>query len=238
MTKYKTGVGNVTLSGTDGSVIGGQTWQKNGRVRQHLGTIIQPNSVAQSRVKAMTTLASEYWGTTLSAAQRALWIAAAGSGDWPIIDELTGATSNPTGAQLFFALNANAALVNQDAAIVLATPAPKEAFGDSFVTSVVLDISLGTVTITYTGSAPANETHVFMLSAPQSPGKMAYKKSKISYVASDVAVSPVDISNAYINKYGVLTGLAGYNVYWTVLAINGVTSQKRVVAKGVSQIIA
>ena len=51
MTKYKTGVGNVTLSGTDGRRIGGQTWQKNGRVREHLGTINQPNTAAQSRGK-------------------------------------------------------------------------------------------------------------------------------------------------------------------------------------------
>lgn len=237
MTKYRSGVGNITLSGTDGRRIGGQTWQKNGRVREHVGTINQPNSAEQARVKSFTTNASKAWGLDIGTLNRSLWIATAATDAWTTVDSLTGDTTKYNGFTLFMALNANIAFANQDAAVTNQAPVPKNLSGDSFVSSVVIDASAGTVVLAYTGSLGPDEIHVISFSAPQSPGKMTYRKSETSWLASDAAVSPLALGTAYVAKYGAISALTNYNVFYHVDAIDTVTGAKRTVGEDVAQIV-
>ena len=103
--------------------------------------------------------------------------------------------------------------------------------GDTFVTGIVADASAGTVVVTYTGTLGADESHIVMFSAPQSPGRMKYRESK-SWATTDTAVSPIAAGATYVAKYGAITSLAGRNIYYKVMAIDDATGQKREAGNG------
>jgi hypothetical protein len=67
---------------------------------------------------------------------------------------------------------------------------------------------------------------------------MSYRASALSWLDTDIAVSPIAEGAAYVAKYGAITALTGYNIFYEVLAITVTTGQRRVAGKGVIQIVA
>lgn len=231
------GAGLEGMSGSINKAAGGWSFGKNGTVRRRTSPI-QAFTSAQARVKAQETLAAGTWGSTLTPAQREAWNTAAKSGEWNFTDPLTGTTKTRSGLNLFIALNANIAMLNQDVDASLVDVPVKETAGTTFISGIVADASAGTVAVTYSGALGTNESHVLLFSPPLSPGRMAFNSSKLSFCETSAAVSPIAAGVAYVAKHGAITSLTDYNICYLVLAINDVTGQKRVAGQGVVQIVA
>lgn len=229
------GAGMSGMSGSINRTLGGWTFGKNGLIRKRV-IPIQPNTSEQARVKAFISAGSTYWGSTLDTTQRESWITAASSGEWPFPDKLTGTPRNVSGFQLFMALNGNLAYRNQDSAVLVDEVPVKEAIGTAFVTSVNAETD-GTVELTYSGALSANEIAVIAMSAPQSPGRMSFRASKLTYVAALSSATPWVATAGYLARHGALTGLVDYNIFYEVAAINTVTGQKSIVGRGVVQVV-
>lgn len=238
MTRVLFGVGVVGMSGSTNRGAGGCTFQKNNIVRNRV-IPVQPNTAAQARVRGLTTTLSVNWGTTLTEVERQAWDAAAASGDWDFSDPLTGTMQARTGFNLYVALNSNAAFADNDnSSAIIDTPPVKEAPGTSFVTGITADASAGTVALNFTGTLATNEQHVICVSAPQNPGRMAFRKSKCAWLVSFSGATPHTITTAYLAKYGAITALTDYKINYIVLAVNNVTGQSRLAGQGISAIVA
>lgn len=218
-------------SGSMNRKAGGVTFQKNNIVRARNGSPSQPLTAAQARVKNLTTVSSQSWGTTLSTSDREAWNTAAASGDWDFMNPLTGTSRKLSGFALFCSLNANAAFAAQNSVVSISTVPAKAPAGTSFITNAVLT-DTGTLTMTYTGTLADDEVHVFSFSAPQGAGRTAFRSSLLSFLVSNATASPVSAGSAYVAKFGALTEATGKNVFYEVKAINTVTGQTRVAGRG------
>jgi hypothetical protein len=184
----------------------------------------------------MTSVLAAAWGQTLTPEQRIAWNDAAISDAWNFQDGLTGTTRKVSGFNLFFAINANINFLLQTAALYASNVPVKTQPGTTNFASVTAVASTGAVTATYTGTFGTDENHIFLFSAPQPPGRMKFRASKISYLTMNTTVSPVSLTE-YVAKFGAITAKEGYNIYYKVLASTD-SGLKRVAGQGVIQITA
>lgn len=186
--------------------LGGQVFSKN-NAGNYVRTKVTPNnpqSIAQSSARALFSAISQQWSGLTQAVRDSFDAAVA---DWARTD-IFGDLRNPTGKNLFQRLNNQA----QSAGLspVVTVPA-KLTMPDDIVTSVVIAIGAGTLTLT--GANTSASTQIMLSATPSLTQGTKFVKNRLAVItnfAGDSAV-PADEYTAYTNKYGVPT--AGDNIY-------------------------
>jgi hypothetical protein len=201
--------------------IGGHVASKN-RGGSYLRTKVspaQPSSTYSAAVRSrLASIASGWRGLAQSA--RDQWNNAVSSFKKT---DIFGDYRNPSGFNLYQQLNNN--LVNAGIALITTPPLP-DTVDMMTSASVVVDNSSHTVVITYAPAIAADHKFLVRATPAVSPG-ISFVKSELRQiqVIATADVSPVDVSAAYIAKYGN-PGAAGQQVFIELIPINTTTGQQ------------
>lgn len=212
--------------------VGGHVLSKNrgGAYMRTKVTPVNPQSVAQSRVRGTLTTFSQGW-RGLTDTERAAWNAAVGNFKKT---DIFGDIKNPSGINLYVKLNATLAVVGS-APIVL-PPADTTSPGETTTTATV-DGTTPAVSVAFTPTpVPAGTKLSIEATAPQSAGK-SFLKNQYRVIATEAAAaaSPANVLTAYAAKFGnpvtgqktgirtrlidTTTGIAGPYSYSVVIAV-------------------
>lgn len=189
-------IGITDIAGTSG----GTTFSKQGGgnyVRRRVRPT-NPKSAAQVAQRAKFSQQSQAW-RGLTDAERAAWNAAAKSGEFPF-KTLLGDSFNGSGSQAFSAVN-NMVVAAGGAA--LTAPPVKVGLGDVLVSSMSVDTTLGTFTITYSGTIGADEVLMVSATIGVSPGRRRPTNLKLVDLLLAADTSPADIQAAYVALFGL-----------------------------------
>lgn len=203
---------------TDGrGKLGGQVASKN-RAGAYVRTKVTPSNPqtqSQSVVRSVLAILSKRWSGALTEGQRMAWIEASASGQWDKTD-VFGNSRKPSGFNLFVGMNS---LQYSVGASELTTPPPKVEFlvGKSLILDVSAE-STGVVQALFElelgNSAPGTRIQI-QATGPVSCGKNYVKNlfRDISFQPISAANSPMDLSEAYQNKFGSLAGNEGKQIF-------------------------
>lgn len=179
---------------------------------------IQPRTPDQTQVRALFTLLSKRWGSTLTSVQRAGWIALAQSHPRT---NIFGNTIILTGLQLYQSLNRN--LQSIGVAIIDAPPASLSVGSPGTITLANAVGPPTTLTVD-AGTEPAvGEVPVVVAARALSPGRQfvgGLYRLILTTTAAGTA-GPWDIKSAYTAKFG--SQPIGVNVSVGVFYINNTT---------------
>lgn len=192
--------------------LGGQVFSKNrgGAYIRTKVTPSNPQTQAQAQVRSNLATLSSGWNS-LTAAQIAQWNGSVD--DWTSTD-VFGDIKKPTGKNLYVKLNVNLLNSGQPA---MATPPAK------IELPALVDIAVNVITAT--GNIDITSLPVFadgkyqIEACAPVPIGVNFVKNKfrvISYVTQPTA-DPVDVSAAYINKFGAVT--SAENIFFRIRAI-------------------
>lgn len=204
--------------------IGGQVASKNraGAYMRTKVTPVNPQTSAQTAVRVLFATISQQW-SGLSAAARAAWNEAVA--EWSKTD-IFGDLKTLSGKALFQRLNNQA----QSAGYAAVTSAPtKLEMVSGVITAAAM--STGSGTFSLTGAYAGADARVQIFATPALSAGTTFVKNKLRQIYSPVAnaLVEIDASDAYVNKYGNLTG--GENVYFGVKYVlpNGQASPMQII---------
>jgi hypothetical protein len=189
----------------------GNVYSKN-RFGPYIRTKVTPvnrRTTFQTAVRATFTVLARLWGSTLTDAQRAAWIAYAAATPFRNIFGLSRALS---GHQYFLKLNA--ALGNIGAAFVL-DPPTSNANGDLGVLTLAMAVAAGgSMTLATNESSVPVGALVVVYATPQlSPG-INFVKSQLRYIGNFASGgTPYDLKADWVAKYGTFPTVAGKKVF-------------------------
>jgi hypothetical protein len=191
---------------------------------------VQPRTSYQTNVRALFTLLTKRWGSTLSATQRAGWISLAQA--FPVKD-VFGNNVILTGLQMYISLNRNL----QTISVAIIDDPPVTISVGSPGTFTLASAAGPPITLTGTaGTDPAaGEVPVIEAAAPISPGRQ-FVGNRYRYIfqAAAATAGPYDIAADYAAKFGAL--VAGQNISARLYYINNTTGAAS--QKASSQVIA
>lgn len=199
---------SALLTQTSGS-IGGATGASNrgGNYFRARVAPVQPRTVKQQNVRALLSSISAQW-RALTTSQIAGWNTLAAT---ITLHDSLGNTYNPSGSQLFNALNIN--LTNIGASTITAPPAGAPTFPD--LNGITATATAGTPTFAVVpgiGAAPTGFKFAVHASGLVSPGKSYLGKSIYRFVESFAAsaYASLNIEAAWVAQFGPL--LAGQKI--------------------------
>lgn len=187
-------------------------------------TPTNPQSLRQLFARNLLTSLSQAW-RGLSASDRAAWDGAVA--DFAKTD-VFGDLRNPTGKNLFAALNAN--LVNSGQAQITSPPRPVG--GGDVVAGTAVITNGGAKTIAHSGSAAGHTIQVWATPGV-SPGK-SFLKNDYRLISTFVggSASPEDIATAYENRFG--EPAVGTKVGIRLVSVNNTSGEKGVPSESVT----
>lgn len=215
MAKVKFGMMMVDASGK----LGGQVFSKN-RSGSYVRTKVTPSnpqSFAQQEIRAILGAISASW-SGLTALQRASWNGAVDA--WKKTD-IFGDLKNPTGKNLFTALNIN--LENSGQAQILVAPDKVEVeyMGVLSAVFVLADTELG-FTVT---NVPTTGECIVSATPPLSQGTSFYKgKYRQIAVTEASGITSIDLFNQYVAKFGTPAVGANISFQFKIIYPNGQAS--------------
>jgi len=196
---------------------GGIVYSKNqfgAYVRQKVSPV-QPRGVYQQLARAQTQHLATYWANTLTALQRAAWIALAEAN--PVID-VFGDSQILTGLQYFVRVNRN----RMKAELVQIDDAPADQVVSAPLTlTLTADVSDNKIGIAFTPTPPPAGHHVVMWLTPQLTQGKAFAQSylKLIQISAAAAPSPIDVTTKWRDRYG--TFVAGPKLICEMCFLNG-----------------
>jgi len=198
--------------------LGGQVFSKNraGAYIRSKVTPSNPQTLDQQANRALLGSTSRGW-SSLTDDQRTAWNAAVVN--WPM-KTIFGATAIPSGKSLYVMLNKNLLGIGSSE---IATPPAKADTPILGLTSVIVDISEGTLTPVYSG---ITGSFVLQLRAtpPLTQGTSnAKNRFRVIYAANDAGFDPNEAYATYVSRFGALT--TGANVQFSIALISPVTGQ-------------
>lgn len=178
-------------------------------------TPTNPQTLFQQQARARLTAQSQSW-RTLDQEQRNAWDAA--TPDFAKSD-IFGDKRNPTGKNLFTALNTN--LLNIGKPTILQPPSPAGA-GEVFATALDVD-NAGTVDIDHAGSTAGHTVQVWA-TPPVSAGR-SFLKNEFRLIATFAggAASPFSAGTAYVSRFGLPS--SGQKVALRLVSVNNTTGE-------------
>jgi len=181
-------------------------------------TPVNPQTTAQLAVRNRLGTRSQAW-RGLTDAQRAAWNAAVSAF---AKTDIFGDLKNPTGFNLYQALNNN--LVTVGAAAISVPPIPA-AVSTVTITSITPAAGTGLVPMVLSGAVPASTAMKVFATAPQSPG-VSFVKSEYRLITTLAAATatPVALGTAYTTKFGSFT--AGQKIFFKLVFVSTVTGQQ------------
>lgn len=205
--------------------IGGQVASKNrsGAYMRNKVTPVNPQSTAQNAVRNTLSTLSQGW-RALTQNQRDAWDGAVANF---ASTNIFGDIINPTGKNLYTALNANLASVGE--AAISTPPTLAEVVGIA-VGAITVAVGAGTYSAVFTGDDPSMIYQIWA-TASVSPGKSFVKNlyRQIGFVAGG-AGSPLDFSADYLAKYGA--AIESQKVFFKMVGVVSTTGQKGVGSSG------
>ena len=199
---------------------GGTVFTKGryGAVSRRKVSPVQPRSSYQTAVRALFTLLSKRWATTLSSTQRAGWISLAQSNPRT---NVFGNSITLTGLQMYQALNRNL----QTIGIAIIDDAPATlAVGSPGTISLVNAVGPPTTFTVDAGTEPGTgEVPVIAAARPLNPGRQFVGSlfRLIDTTQTAAGSGPWDIVDAYTGKFGDQP--VGVNLSVGVFYINNTT---------------
>jgi len=199
--------------------IGGSVFTKvrfGAMVRRKVSPV-QPRTSRQTTVRALLTLLSKRWGSTLTAAQRAGWESLAGS--YPRTD-VFGNSYTLTGLQMYTALNRNLQLIG--VTIIDDAPASLSVGSPGSITATATIGTPNVLDVTPVTDPAAGEVPVVFAARPVSAGRK-FITSLLRYIFQDAAATagPYDAVSEYEAKFGTM--VAGQNISVGLIYINNST---------------
>lgn len=181
-------------------------------------TPVNPQSSAQLTVRNRLGTRSQAW-RGLTDAQRAAWNGAVSSF---AKTDIFGDLKNPTGFNLYQALNNN--LVTVGAAAITQPPIPA-AVSTVTITSISPAAGTGLIPMVMSGAVPANTAVKVFATAPQSPG-VSFVKSEFRLITTLAAAtaSPVALGASYSTKFGSWS--SGQKLFFKIVFVSTTTGQQ------------
>lgn len=181
-------------------------------------TPVNPQTTAQLAVRNRLGTRSQAW-RGLTDAQRAAWNAAVSAF---AKTDIFGDLKNPTGFNLYQALNNN--LVTVGASAIAVPPIPA-AVSTVTITSITPAAGTGLVPMVLSGAVPASTAMKVFATAPQSPG-VSFVKSEYRLITTLPAATatPVALGTAYTTKFGSFT--AGQKIFFKLVFVSTTTGQQ------------
>jgi hypothetical protein len=181
-------------------------------------TPVNPQSTAQLNVRNRLGARSQAW-RGLTDTQRAAWngvVSAFAKTD------IFGDLKNPTGFNLYQALNNN--LLTVGAAAISVPPVPA-AVSTVTVTSITPAAGTGLIPMVLSGAVPASTAVKVFATAPQSPG-VSFVKSEYRLITTLPAATatPVALGASYSAKFGSWT--AGQKIFFKLVFVSTTTGQQ------------
>jgi len=181
---------------------GGIVYSKNqfgSYIRQKVSPV-QPRTYFQTKARAQVQHLATYWANTLTAAQRAAWIALAQAN--PVID-VFGDSQVLTGLQYFVRVNRNLMKIGE--ALIPNAPADQDVTA-LLSLSLLCDVSDAKVQLTFTPTPlAASEALIVYATCPLPQGR-AFAQNFLKFIsASTATVSPVNVYTDWVDRYGTLS---------------------------------
>lgn len=189
--------------------INGTVHSKNraGNYMRNKTSPVNPQSVYQSAVRTLFTTLSQGW-RGLAVEERASWNAVVSSF---ARSNQFGDMKNMSGENLYISINRNLQTVG--AALLTTPPLPAAVTGLSAL-SLVAEVSVGTMLLTYAPAIPATGVLLIFATPPVSAG-ISFVKNRYRFIDSILTAnaSPYNITSAYELKYGTGWQVAGQKVF-------------------------
>jgi hypothetical protein len=210
--------GAIVVAGS--GKIGGHVASHN-RAGAYFRTKVTPvnaQTTAQLAVRNRLGTRSQAW-RGLTDAQRSAWNAAVSAF---AKTDIFGDLKNPTGFNLYQALNNN--LVTVGAAAIAVPPIPA-AVSTVTITSITPAAGTGAVPMVLSGAVPASTAMKVFATAPQSPG-VSFVKSEYRLITTLPAATatPVALGTAYTTKFGSFT--VGQKIFFKLVFVSTTTGQQ------------
>lgn len=210
--------GMVVVAGS--GKIGGHVASRNraGAYFRTKVTPVNPQSSAQLAVRNRLGTRSQAW-RGLTDTQRAAWNAAVAAF---AKTDIFGDLKNPSGFNLYNALNNN--LVTVGTAAITVPPQPA-AVSTVSVTSISPAAGTGLIPMVLSGAVPAATAVKVFATAPQSPG-VSFVKSEYRLITTLPAATatPVALGAVYTTKFG--SWLSGQKIFFKIVFVNTTTGQQ------------
>lgn len=181
-------------------------------------TPVNPQSTAQLTVRNRLGTRSQAW-RGLTDAQRSAWNGAVSAF---AKTDIFGDLKNPTGFNLYQALNNN--LLTVGAAAITQPPIPA-AVSTVTITSISPAAGTGLIPMVLSGAVPANTAMKVFATAPQSPG-VSFVKSEYRLITTLPAATatPVALGAAYSTKFG--SWASGQKLFFKLVFVSTTTGQQ------------
>lgn len=181
-------------------------------------TPVNPQSTSQLAARNRLGTRSQAW-RGLTDPQRAAWNGAVASF---AKTDIFGDLKNPTGFNLYQALNNN--LLTVGAAAISIPPQPA-AVSTVNVTSITPAAGTGLIPMVLSGNVPAGTAVKVFATSPQSPG-VSFVKSEYRLITTLAAatVTPVALGSSYQAKFG--SWLVGQKLFFKIVFVNTTTGQQ------------
>lgn len=181
-------------------------------------TPVNPQSTAQLNVRNRLGTRSQAW-RGLTDTQRSAWNAAVSSF---AKTDIFGDLKNPTGFNLYQALNNN--LVTVGTAAISVPPIPA-AVSTVTVTSISPAAGTGLIPMVLSGNVPAGTAVKVFATAPQSPG-VSFVKSEYRLITTLPAATatPVALGASYSTKFGSWS--SGQKLFFKLVFVSTTTGQQ------------
>lgn len=204
----------VDMSGKVGGTINSNN--RGGKYAKNWARPVNRNTVYQINARNLQTRFAQLW-RTLTAAQRAAWIAAAPL--FPYVNRV-GDTVFLSGFNLYCKLNINLALVG-----VAAITVPPAAAGVTAVLTLTLAIIAGVGTLTFTPTPVPAGINFLVWATPGLSAGVSFVKNQYRLIGFIPAagVSPFTITTMYNARFG--PAAVGSRVFAGLQPINIVTGQ-------------
>lgn len=215
---------------------------KNGVVRTYV-TPTNPQSAAQTEIRAAFNFLNIEWSQTLTPAERLAWEVALTVDYWDKTDPFTG-TSRPfnSAKSLFIGMNMNFMFGDGTMslpAVQYASPGSSTGIDAVGFTSITATAAAGTVSFAYTGTNTL-EYFIMKMSPPVSAGnqRITSVKSSMRIVqVGTLAASPTALGAAYVAQFGAITGKAGKKIFYIWEQVDIDTGKSRVISTGSTIIV-
>lgn len=199
--------------------LGGQVFSKNraGAYIRTKVTPVNPQTSAQSRVRSMLALLSSNWNT-LTDENRASFNSAVEA--WQTTD-IFGDIKKPSGKNLFVKLNINLTNSNQTPIIV----APEKIALPS-LSSATASFTVATDTLELGSLAQSQIGNYVVEATPPLNAGVSFAKNRFRQIGAFSLASgqTIDITTAYVSKFGALVGGENVQIRLKFIGENGQSS--------------
>jgi len=181
---------------------GGIVYSKNqfgSYIRQKVSPV-QPRSHFQAAVRASLQYFATRWANTLTAAQRAGWIALAAAN--PVID-VFGDSQILTGLQFYVRVNRNLVKAGQDPR----DNPPANQNVDALTTlSVAADVSDSAITLTFTPTPVGAANKLLTYATPPLPPGRAFAENFFKFIDASAAnvATGLNVYTEWVARYGIM----------------------------------